>query len=130
MVQAYSLDLRERVVADVRAGRTCRVVAERFSVSVASVVRWSQRERATGSAAAMPMGGHRPFALADQKDWLLARIAKSPDVTLRALVAELKGRNIDVSLYAVWHLLEREGITFKKKPARQRTGPAGRGAQT
>jgi hypothetical protein len=27
-----------------------------------------------------------------------------------------------VSYYAVWHFFEHEGISFKKKPARQRAG--------
>jgi hypothetical protein len=48
MGRAYSLDLRERVVAAVAAGESCRAVAATFKVSVASVVKWSQRYRATG----------------------------------------------------------------------------------
>jgi len=51
-------------------------VAALFDVSVASVVKWSQRARATGTAAAKPMGGKRPFALAGERDWLLARLAE------------------------------------------------------
>ncbi len=127
MARAYSLDLRERVVAAVAAGESCRKVATVFQVSVASVVKWSQRSRATGSAAAHPMGGNRPYALAGQRDWLLSRLADQPDLTLRALVAELAIRGIKVSYYAVWHFFEHEGISFKKKPARQRAGSAGRG---
>ena len=126
MARAYSLDLRERVVAAVAAGESCRKVAATFRVSVASVVKWSQRFRATGSAAARPMGGQRPYALAGERDWLLGRLAEKPDVTLRALHAELAERGIVVSYYAVWNFFEHEGVSFKKKPARQRTGSAGR----
>jgi transposase len=126
MARAYSLDLRKRVVAAVAAGESCRKVATVFQVSVASVVKWSQRSRATGSAAARPMGGHRPYALAGERDWLLARLADQPDVTLRGLVAELAARGVKVSYYAVWHFFEHEGISFKKEPARQRAGAAGR----
>jgi transposase len=126
MARPYSLDLRERVVAAVAGGQSCRQVAARFGVSVASVVKWSQRFRATGSAAAMPMGGRRPYALAGERDWLLGRLAEKPDVTLRGLVAELAERGIKVSYFAVWHFFEHEGISFKKKPARQRARPAGR----
>jgi transposase len=97
-------------------------VASTFKVSVASVVKWSQRYRATGSAAARPVGGNRPYVLAGERDWLLGRVAEKPDVTLRALLAELADRGIKVSYYAVWHFFEHEGISFKKKPARQRTG--------
>ena len=122
MVRAYSLDLRERVVAAVAAGRSCRAVAATFDVSVASVVKWSQRFRTTGSAAARPRGGRRPYALQSEHAWLLARLAETPDITLRALVVELAERGIVVSLYAVWHFFEHEGISFKKKPVRQRAG--------
>jgi len=56
MARAYSLELRERVVGAVAAGQTCRSVAKTFMVSVASVVKWSQRQRAVGSPAALKMG--------------------------------------------------------------------------
>ncbi len=124
MARAYSLDLRERVVAAVVGGQSCRSVAARFGVSVASVVKWVQRFRATGSAAAKPMGGRRPYALEGERRWLLGRIEDVPDLTLRALTAELAARGIKVSHYAVWHFLVREGVTFKKKPARQRARAA------
>jgi transposase len=122
MARAYSLDLRERVVAAVAAGESCRAVAATFKVSVSSVVKWSQRFRATGSAAARAMGGNRPYALAGERDWLLRRLSAQPDITLRALLAELAERGIKVSYYAVWHFFDHEGISFKKKPARQRAG--------
>ena len=63
MARAYSLDLRERVVARVGDGKTARAAASAFDVSVVSVVKWSQRARSTGSAAAKAMGGKRPFLL-------------------------------------------------------------------
>jgi transposase len=124
MARAYSFDLRERVVAAVAKGQSCRSVAGTFGVSVASVVKWSQRFRTTGSAAAKRMGGRRPYALEGERSWLLGRIGEAPDLTLRGLAAELAARGIVVSHYAVWHFLVREGITFKKKPARQRAGSA------
>ena len=106
MARPYSLDLRERVVAAVESGRTVRDVASSFGVSVSSVVKWSQRYRATGSAAALPMGGRRPFALAAHRGWVLSRLAEKPDLTARGIV---------VSNYAVWHFLKAQGITFKKR---------------
>jgi transposase len=121
MARPYSLDLRERVVARVAAGDSCRKVAALFGVSVASVVKWSQRWRATGSAAAKPMGG-RKLILLPEREWLLARIAAAPDLTLRGLQAELAERGIVVSYSAVWKFFAVEGISFKKKPARQRAG--------
>ena len=105
MARAYSLDLRERVVAAVAAGQSCRSVATTFMVSVASVVKWSQRHRAVGSPAALKMGGRRPYLVARERDWVLARIAEKPDLTLRALLKELADRGLIVSYYALWHFL-------------------------
>src|SRR5579863_8835917 len=102
MARPYSIDLRQRVVASVAGGRSCRATAALFGVSVASVVKWSQRFRATGSAAAKPMGGKRRNSLGGHRAWLMARIAAAPDVTLRGLVAELAERGIKSSYYAVW----------------------------
>jgi transposase len=125
MGRPYSLDLRQRVVGAVHSGMSCEEAAQHYEVSESSAIRWVRRERETGSPAAFPMGGSRPFALAAQRDWLLARVAVKRDITLRELLAELADRGIEVSYYAVWHILDRAGISFKKKPARQRTRPAG-----
>ncbi len=123
MARAYSLDLRERVVASVASGQSCRTVAGLFAVSVASVVKWSQRARATGSPAARAMGGKRPYLLAGERDWLLARLAEKPDLTLHALLAEMRARGVAVSCDTLWRFLRREGISFKKNRLRNRTGP-------
>ena len=122
MVRPYSLDLRERVVAAVESGQTSRAAAELFDVSVASVVKWSQRARTTGSAAAKPMGGKRPVLLAGQRAFILDRIEAVPDLSLRALAAELAGRGVVVSYGAVWTFMHREGLSFKKKRASGRAG--------
>lgn len=126
MARPLSLDLRERVIAAVGSGQSRRGAAATFDVSVSSVVKWMQRWTATGSVAPSPMGSHRPYALADERDWLLARITEKPDLTLRAIVAELADRGINVSYFAVWHFFDHEGISFKKKPARQRARPSRR----
>jgi len=117
------------VVAAVIAGATVRAAADRFGVSIASAVKWSQRYRATGSAAAKPRGGKKPYVLTGQREWLLARIAEAPDLTLRAVVAELADRGVSASYHAVWDFFAHEGVTFKKKPVRRRAGPSGRGQE-
>jgi transposase len=124
MARAYSLDLRERVVASVAGGKSCRTAAALFKVSVASVVKWSQRARATGSAAAKPMGGKRPYVLEREREWLVARISEKPDLTLHALLAELRGRGVVVACDTLWRFLRRQGVSFKKNRVRQRAGPA------
>jgi transposase len=117
----YSNDLRQRAVAAVGSGLSCRAVAKLFRVSVSSVVKWSQRQRETGNADAKPMGGVRRAVLAGQREWLLTRIREKPDLTLQAIRTELESRGVTVSLWAIWKLFASEGITFKKKPAALRT---------
>ena len=121
MAAPYSLDLRERVVAAVAAGMSRKQAAAHYQVSHSSAIRWSKRLAETGSPAALPMGGKKPFALANEEAWLRARVAEKPDITGRELLAELKQRGIEVSHYGVWHFLDHVGLSFKKKPARQRT---------
>ena len=114
MARAYSLDLRERVVAFAASGQTMRAAAATIGVSVASAVKWTQRKSATGSAAAKPMGGKRPFLLEEQRDWLLARLDEKPDLTLQALRGELRERGVAVSCDTLWRFLRREEFSFKK----------------
>jgi transposase len=120
------MDLRLRVVAAVHGGMSCQAAADHYQVSESSAMRWVRRARQTGSAAALPMGGKRPFVLAKEKAWLVSRLSEKPDLTLRALLAELAERGITVSYYALWNILDRAGFSVKKKPARQRTGSTGR----
>src|ERR1700730_14783150 len=60
------------------------------------------------------MGGWRQLLLKSEREWLLARIAEKPDLTLRGMVAELAARGTPASYGAVWRFFAREGITFKK----------------
>ena len=60
MTKPLSMDIRERAMARLDAGETVRAMAEALSVAPSSVVKWSQRRRATGSAAPGKIGGHVP----------------------------------------------------------------------
>lgn len=113
MSRPYSMDLRDRALARVLAGESVRTVAGKLSISAATVVRWSQKYRASGSVAAGKVGGHKVGILAGQRDWLLER-AKS-DFTLRGLVAELAARGVKVDYVQVWRFAHAEGLSFKKK---------------
>jgi transposase len=122
MPKTYSSDLRERVVAAVMAGGTCRGVAARFEISVSSVVKWSQRFRQTGIAAAKPRGGRPGLMLAGEREWIIGRLRTKADLTLRALVDELEARGIRASYGAVWRVVHAAGYSFKKR----RFSPASR----
>jgi transposase len=128
MAASYSLDIRERVVAAVAAGMSRAQAAAHYQVSHSSAIRWTRRQAETGSPAALPMGGKKPFTLANEEAWIRARVEEKPDITGRELLAELNQRGIEISYYGVWHFVDHVGLSFKKKPARQRTGSRGRGA--
>ena len=118
MTRPLSNDLRERVVAAVLAGASCRSAASRFGVSVSSVVKWSQRHRATGSVAPGKMGGHRKRVLEPYRAFIIERIEQTSHLTLHGLKEELAARGVKVSHNAVWRFLRREGLRFKKNAAR------------
>jgi transposase len=121
MTRALSNDLRERVVAAVGTGARCREVAARFGVAVSSVVKWSQRYRATGSVAPGKIGGHRRRILEPHRAFIVERISQSSNLTLHRLKDELAVRGVAVSHNAVWEFLRREGLSFKKNAVRPRT---------
>ena len=121
MTRPYSSDLRARVVAAVDDGATRWEAAERFGVSVATAVRWHQAWRQTGTIAAKPIGGSRS-PLDDHAQEIIALIEEQRDWTLDEFVTAMHQRRIPGSRTALFRFLERHGITFKKSPARQRTG--------
>ena len=120
MARAYSLDLRERVVAAVVAGRSCRMVAstgqrcQRGEVVAAAAGDRQRCGKTDRSTAATIPGG--------QADWLLARLQAVPDLTLRGLVAELRERGVMTSYGSVWRIVHDAGVSFKKNSVRHRTG--------
>lgn len=118
MTRPLSNDLRERVVAAVVAGESCRAVAARFGVAVSSVVKWSQRFRATGSVAPGKMGGHRKRILEPHRAFIVERINQNPHLTLHGLKDELAARGVKVSHNAVWQFLRCKGLRFKKNAVR------------
>jgi transposase len=117
MVLPLSIDLRLRVAAALEDGETVRAAAKRFGVSVASAVRIGQRYRAGRGQSPGKISGHRRPVLAGVSgDWLLARLAEKPDLTMRALTAELSERGVRVAHDTVWRFVKRAGQSVKKRP--------------
>ena len=93
MTRPISMDLRERAMSRLAAGQSVRQVAVTLGVAPSSVVKWSQRLRATGSCAPAKVGGRRPRKIVGEHEaWLLERI-EAP-FTLRGLVSELAARGL------------------------------------
>lgn len=117
MVAPLSMDLRMRIASALGDGETVRSAAKRFGVSIASAVRIGQRQRAGRGQVHGKIGGHRPRVLdGEVGDWLLARLVEKPDLTMRALTAELATRGVTVAHDTVWRFVKRAGQTVKKRP--------------
>jgi transposase len=120
MSRPYSDDLRLRAVAAVDGGMSCRRAAKLFSVGVSSVIRWVDRRRRTGAVSPSPIGGSRGTRIEGaDREWLLARIAAKPDLTLEELRRELAERGLAVGYGTMWRFCDREQLTFKKNSARR-----------
>jgi len=126
MAKAYSGDLRERVIAVVEAeSLSCREAARRYRVSVSSAIRWVQRYRRTGDRTALPMGGDRRSVLKPVRGWLLALIAREPDLTLMRISERLQGElGVRADASMLCRFFQAEGISFKKKRSRRRAATA------
>jgi len=116
MPGAYSADLRERVVGAVNTGTSRRGASAVFKISVGSAIRWTRRFQQTGSWQAKPTGGdRRSHAIEAHKDWLLALVAKEPDLTLMEIRGRLVAdKNFATSVSALWRFFDRHAISFKK----------------
>jgi transposase len=112
-MNAYSMDLRQRVVAACDGGEGTREeIARRFRVSVPWVYKLLRRRRDTGSFAAKPHGGGQPPAFdAEAAERLRRAVADCPDATLEEL-REAVG--VDCSTSAVHRALERLDLPRKK----------------
>jgi len=123
MVRPYSLDLRERAVAALEAGDSCRTVASRFDLSVATVVRWGQLKRTTGSVAPGKYGGHLRHRLEPHRELVHRLVAEQPDRPMRELRDVLMDHGIELNAESIRRFLHAEGLSFKKKRLRDGAGP-------
>ena len=123
----YSEDLRERVLRALERDERPTQIARRFEVSRMWVYQVKERFEQDGQRGTRQVGGYRVSAALAAKDDLFAWIAKEPDLTLEELVARLKERrSISMRIHALWHQLNKWGLTYKKNAARQRSRAPGR----
>ena len=125
MSKALSVDLRDRVVAAIDEGMSCRQAAARFGVSASSAIRWRTRLREQGDVRPGPLGGDRRSGrIESQAGLILSLVDQKPDVTLAELREALAERGIEVGLSTLWRFFDRRTITLKKS-RRTRTSRAG-----
>lgn len=107
-MKAYSIDLRERVMAACESAPT-KVVAQRFGVSPAWVRRLKQHKRERGDIVPRTGGGSRGRKI--DRDRLATLVREKPDATL----VELRDRlGIQVTPWAICKALKELKLTYKK----------------
>ncbi len=127
--QSYSQDLRDRVLKAVDGGMPVRQAATTFGVSIAYIYKALIRRRITGHAGINPNRGHSPRKLSPAQELALAaHIRSRPGITLAQVQAWLLAEHgVTLSTGATWNAARRLGLSFKKSPARSRTGQIRRG---
>ena len=119
-MQAYSQDLRERVLRALDRGDRPTEIARRFEVSRVWVYQVRDREQETGVRTSFQIGGHRRSRAAEMESVLRAWIEAEPDLALPELSKRLSKQGVLIKPGALWHQLNKWNLTFKKNPARQR----------
>ena len=90
-MRAYSIDLRERVVASVESGE-CNIpeAARRYKVSEPTLERWVARQRRTGTCGPLLHAGGPARKLADAEAVIRAAVKAQPDATLQELCEQVE----------------------------------------
>jgi transposase len=116
--QAYSDDLRARVLAAVDRGGRVYEIAPLFEVSVSYIYKALARRRFYGIETALPKTGRPGRKLDRHLDALAAYVAAHPDATLVELVAwSRRERGVTVCAATMWVTLEALDLTHKKRHA-------------
>lgn len=123
MVQAYSPDLRSRVIKAATGGMSARQSAERFGVGVSTAIVWIRRYRQSGEAVARHQGKPRGSRLDPHADFILGLVEEgTKDISLAEITERLASeRGVLIGITSIWNFLDRHGLTFKKRPHMRRS---------
>jgi transposase len=81
-MRAYSIDLRERIVRSVQAGRSQSETARVFGIGLSTVKRYLQQQRERGTLDPKPIPGAARHIGPEQEEALRAQFQAHSDVTL------------------------------------------------
>lgn len=114
-MNAYSLDLRERIVRAAASGLSSQEVARRFEVGVTTVKRYVQRATDADLAPRTSPGRPRMIDAADEAA-LEAQLRAHPDATLAEHCQRWEAdHGVRVSLATMYRAITRLGWTRKKR---------------
>jgi len=132
-MRPYSQDLRDRVLSALERGERPTDIARRFEVGRGWVHQVRRQLRVEGRRTSLPIGGHRTSLVAPLEAEIRAWIAERPDLTLAEMCERLaREHGVAIKISALWHQLNKWGLSYKKNSARKRartTRRAGRAAR-
>jgi len=120
-MRAYSQDLRDRVLGALERGERPTDIARRLEVSRGWVHQVRKQLQTEGRRTSLQIGGHRKSVLAPLESTIRAWIEEQPDLTLAEMCERLdREHGVSIKIPALWHQLDKWGLSFKKNSARQR----------
>ena len=121
-MKAYSVDLRERVVASVESGE-CNIpaAARRYKVSEPSIERWLARKRSIGTCAPLPYAGGPTRKLASAEAVIRAAVTAEADATLQELCEKVEK---ETKIKSNSSMMYRELVWLKLPRKKSRSMPA------
>ena len=129
-MQTYSQDLRDRVLRALERGDGPTEIAKRFEVSRQWVYLVNDRFQSDGARSGLQRGGYRKSCVADMEPTIREWLKIEPGLTLAQLCERLEEQGIVIKASALWHQMNKWGLSLKKNPARQRARKAGRAEVT
>jgi transposase len=117
---AYSQDLRDRVLKGLERGEGATSISRRLEVSIRWVYHVKDRYDHDGERSAAQLGGYRRSRVADRESDIRLWIKERADLTLAEISDRLLEHGVTIKTTALWHQLDKWGLSLKKNAARQR----------
>src|SRR3954471_9770221 len=82
-MNAYSKDLRLKVLSAIERGTSRKEVADLLEVSLSTIKRWLKRRQETGDVQIYQIPGRPSVKGAALREWLPKQLKSTPDLTLK-----------------------------------------------
>jgi len=110
MPRPYSLDLREKAINFVKAGKSVESVAKRLGINCESIMRWLRKEKAGEGIGHRKLGRKLHSGRKVSEEDFRKYVMENPNKTATQI-----GKELGMSKNAACVNMRRIGFTFKKK---------------
>ena len=110
-----SNDLRERMIAVMKNGLSCKATARQFGVAPSTAIKLKKHEDKHKTVEPLKLGGHLKHKLSQYHDNVIKLLSEKPDMTLFEFTDSLKAQGIATSYGGIYRYLKHIGMTLKKR---------------